>query len=326
MITYLYKDGKKHGSGTGFTYPKTKNGFVWLHVVKPNENEIEKIRKDFNISKKVFEKYLKQRQRSMRHSFSPLSFTIIDYYTENGRINLEEIFFVVGENYLVTMSKKHLPHYTDMFNLAEKKLKELNNNVAYILYEILDYDVEVNFDVLAITDEKVSDIEKKVLSGKAVIDEIVELKRYMLKMQRRFWSTQRILFSIKKGLTPIKMNEKLFELFDDIHDTFAYQTEIASSQRELLTDTLTIYESTLSNRLAKISNRINISLKKLTWIMFVLTGIATVLTVPNTLATIFGIPTLETNWQMIAAILLISLLIPTIWFYIFWKKFKDESK
>ncbi len=229
------------------------------------------------------------------------------------------------------MTKKSLPHYNEAFELTKNKFSTIKN-VGYLLYEILDYDVEETYGVLNILETKASAMEKAVLTPENVkekITNIVNLKRDLLTMWRRFWSSSKILFSLKKGLTPVKIDENLVRLFDDIHDTFVHQMEIVSIQREILTDSLTIYEAVLANRLAIISNKINFSIKRLTWILFVLTGIATVLTVPNTIATFFGIPELPltgSDYQFILNILVVSIIIPSVWFYLYWKKIKKEAE
>ena len=58
MITFLYKTGKnKFGSGKGSKYPIAKAGFIWLHLTNPSNEEINKIRKDFNVADTIFEKF-----------------------------------------------------------------------------------------------------------------------------------------------------------------------------------------------------------------------------------------------------------------------------
>ena len=299
-------------------------------MANPNKQETEKIRKDFHLHDRIFEKYYKER-RSIRYFFKPLSFTIVDYYVKKSKIMVEDVLFIVGENYLITISKEVLPHYNEAFELTKTKFASIKN-IGYLLYEILDYDIEETYNVLNVAEKKVSDMEKAILTPEDVqrkITNIITFKRDLLTMWRRFWSSSKILFSIKKGLTPIQVDDNLIRLFDDLHDTYVHQMEIVSIQREVLTDALTIYESVLANRLATISNKINLSLKRLTWVMFVLTGIATVLTVPNTIATFFGIPELPltgSDYQFIINILVVSMIIPSVLFYWYWKKVKREAE
>ena len=331
MITFLYKTGKnKFGSGKGSKYPIAKAGFIWLHLTNPSSQEITKVRNDFGIANALFEKIYKEKN-SVRYTFKPLAFTLVDYYTEGRNIKVEDVLFIIGEHFLITITKTKLKHYDEIFKLISERLKDFGTDVGYILHEILDYDAEGNFDVLSLTEGKISELEKAVLDADDIhkkVMSVITYKRYLLQMWRRLWSTSKIIFSIKNGATPIKVDVELLRLFDHVHDTFIYQIDIVTTQREVLTDALTIYEATLSNRLATISNKINSGLKKLTFIMFFWTAIATILSVPNTVATIFGIPEWPLTvdaWGFIAFILIVSTLVPLIWFWIYWKKIREEQ-
>jgi len=331
-IKWLYKfSGKIFGTGTGLDWPSQagKIGLFWLHVIKPNREEIDRICSFFKLQRKKFET-LPRIQRSKRYSFKPFSFTLVDYFTFRGKIEIENILFVIGDNYLITVSPKSLPHYEEIFRELVEKLTEFKPVVGYLFYEILDADIEINFDVLQITERKITKLEEDILNTKTAlraISKIIRRKRELLLMWRRFWGSSKIIFSIKKGLTPIKMDESLVRLLDDIHDTYIYQMEIIDAQRSILTDALTIFETTISNRLATISNTINTSIKKLTWIMLLLTGIATVLTIPNTVATIFGIPQLQevVRLNLIFILLLFSTVFPVLWFVWYWRRIKIKE-
>jgi Mg2+ and Co2+ transporter CorA len=331
MMKFLYK--KSNGSvvqGKGFDFPKNGHGFFWIHVTNPTQHEVKRLIEEFKLEGKIFDKFFTEK-RSRRYFYNPLSFVLVDYYSENGKTKLEDILYVIGKDYMITVTKQPLKHYEDAFKIMRMKMHGFKN-VGYLFAELLDYDSEENYDVLQLTEKRVSEVEKGVLDltdVKRKITEIIEFKRELLMMWRRWWSSSKMIFSIKKGLTPIKVDDNLIMMLDNVHSSYIHQMEMVSNQREMLTDALTIYEAVLANRLATVSNNINQSVKRLTWVMYVLTGISTVLTVPNTIATIFGIPEWPltgSSWQYIALLLTASLIIPTIWFYFHWKSFKKEAQ
>ncbi|MFQ6009881.1 MAG: CorA family divalent cation transporter [Candidatus Aenigmatarchaeota archaeon] len=329
MIKFLYRASpKRYGQGSGLKYPRPRKGFVWIHVTSPTKAEIKRLSKDFGMKETLFEKYRKER-RSMKYSWSPLSFVIVDYYPIRGGTGVENVLFFARENVLVTVTEKMLPHYNSIFkkvNLMLPKLKGL----GYLLYEIMDYDMEENFEVLHLNERRIAKLEEQMIGRskqKDIIRDIVSLKRSLLVMWRRFWGTSKIIFSIRKGLTSVKIDPSLARMLDDIHDAYIYQMEMVSAQRETLTDAITINETVISNRLASISNRINLSVRKLTWIMFILTGIGTVIAVPNTLGTFYGIPylPLQEQFNLITWTLAITVIVPVILFLIYWKKVRPEA-
>lgn len=330
MLRWLARTSdRKFASGTGQKYAKHARGFLWIHAVNPTANELNKLKRDFNIHEKIIEKFWAEK-RTIKYLYRPLTFTLVDYYVDKGKIAIENVLFIGGEHFLITITKKSLPHYERMFSHVRERIQDFKS-IGYLLHELLDWDAEENFDVLKITENRISELEKAVLTPEQVrekIDAIVNYKRYLLQIWRRMWSNSKIVFTIKKGMTPIKIDAELMRQFDHIHDMFLYQMDIVTTQREVLTDALTIYETVLANRLASISNRINSSIKKLTFIMFLWTAVAVILSIPNTIATVLGIPEWPLSvdaWGIIATILLLSMIIPTIWFYVYWKKLKTEA-
>ena len=329
MLKYIYNfSEKERGNGQGLDYPKPQKGWIWLHLTKPTADELSKIQSEFSIPQHILTKFFREK-RSIRYSFKPLTFILVDYYLKGGKVGLEKVLFSIGENYIITISDVQLPHYDEVYNMILERDLTIKST-GYLFYEILDRDVEENFDVLNVTENKIIDLEKNILTPSSVkkkVTQIIEFKRYLTQMWRRFWRSSKIIFSIKKGLTPVKVDENLIRLLDDIHDTYIYQMEMVGSQRDVLSDALTIHESVLANRLAMLSNKINSSLKKLTLIVFFWTAIATILSVPNTVATILGIPELPIKgdaWPWIALALVISSIVPIFWFFSYWKKIKEE--
>lgn len=328
MLRWLYKFSEKEfNSGSGLRYRKPREGFMWLHLTEPTEAELARVKADFRLSAKMLKRFPTER-RSIRYSFRPLAFTIVDYHLANGRVEATNILYIVGDHFVITIANKKLSHFDEMFDSISERLNKIMPNTGHMLYEILDSDSEENFDVLAATEKHITELEEGILEPVDVqrkVSEVIQYKRYLLEMWRRFWGSSKILFSIKKGLTPIAVNENLARLFDDVHDTYIYQMEIVTAQREALTDALTIYETILANKLAQLSNHINKGIHYLTVVVLLLTGITLVISIPNTIATIGGIPYLATEKApLIWAALLGGTAITILWFLAYWRKVTDK--
>ncbi len=334
MLKWLYRVSKaKHGNGTGLKYPRPKKGgFVWVYAVNPTKEEIAKLAKDFKLKTKKFEIYVKE-ERSTRYSVRPLSFAIVDYYLDKKEIKKTKVLYIVGRHYIIIVTPSLIEPINTVFERVREELLHLPEfGIPRIVYEIVDEDTEENYDILELIEARTIELEKSVTESrdlKKVMSEVVRLKRKLSNMSKVFWSSAKMLYGMKKSLIPFGFTGDELGLIDDVHDTFIHQIEVASAQKEMLTDTITIYQATLSNRLAELSNKINVSVKRLTWVMLLFTGIATVLTIPNTIATVFGIPEWPISgaqWRFIALTLLIGTAIPLFWFYNYWKKIAKETE
>ncbi len=91
-----------------------------------------------------------------------------------------------------------------------------------IRYQFLHQDAKENYDVLENFDDQIMTLEKETLSTspeKQVIHDIVALKKELIKMSKRLWASSKIIFTIKKELTSIKLTKEENSLLDDIYDT-----------------------------------------------------------------------------------------------------------
>lgn len=309
-----------------------KNTFVWVYASEPTQAELEEIEKQFSVKKEVFQRYSHE-TKSKKYSTNPLAFVMVDYYVEKERIESSRLLFVLKENALITIVPKKSGYYDYLFErvLEALRVRKEKATITWLLYDFLEEDIEDNYEVLQKTEEMISKFEETVIDAniQSSAKDIVRFKRELFKMMRRFWASAKIVFLMRKGLTPVKVDKEAMTLLDDVYDTLIHQLDIMSAQHEMLTDVLTIYST-------KISNEISKRVRKLTYITLVLTGLTAVLSVPNTVATIFGIPYFPRElgvgegvaWELILGLLIISTLASSYLLYRYWQKqgLTEESK
>jgi len=332
MIKWISQEGGKKKSGNTLNYPKPKAGVVWILAIRPDEAEIKKISKDFSLPSNVIRNYSKQ-GRSIRYSFEPFACTFVDYHFEDGKIKRENVLFFVGENFIITILNGNINIYNTVYSEIARSKKTISP--TDILIELLDDDIEENYDLLEMIENQIADIERALAFQKerSHIERVVVLRRTLNKMSRALWGSSRLTYFLRLGISSLEISEPQRRKIDDLHESIIHQLDIISNYKESLTDAITIYQVNISNWLATISNRINSSIRLLTWVMLILTGLTLVITVPNTLATIFGIPYLALSTgdsQAIVTALVLATIIPTLMFFIYWavmaKKVKKTEK
>ncbi len=287
MIKYLFINHrtKKIISGEGVNFPDPKKGCIWLYLSKPSDEEKNKISRVFEIDPAYLKNYTRE-IRSKRYSTRPLVFVMVDYFCENGAgVKKTNILTVLQKDLFITMVPETYDQYNKIFEDILEYLNEQtksNRNIGEILYEFLDRDVQDNYEVLRLTEERIAVIEKKILIREAhELNDILSLKKELFAMSRRFWATSKIVFLIRKGLIGIDIAKKTEALLLDVYDAFQHQIQILETQREMLSDSITLYETSLSNKLALISNDLNIVMKKLT-------SFTVILLIPSLIAGIYG--------------------------------------
>ncbi|MCX6815648.1 MAG: hypothetical protein NT120_02240 [Candidatus Aenigmarchaeota archaeon] len=316
MLKYVYYNSRerscKRGKDADYKVP-SGNDFVWLLMEKPGEKEIAKICKDFKLQKKYFEFY-KNEKRSARYSVDPLVFVFMDYYLENEIIKNSHILFILKENALIIVLPTVTEFHNELFDrLAETIEMGRVKNLGYLMYQFMLDDVNENYDVLDKVDHMITELDKKVIKGNSNTSmlDVVKLKRRIHMMARRFWGSAKIIFVIKKGLGPVKVDTENLHLLDDVYDTYMHQVDILASYKDMLTDILTIHTT-------KASNDLNLIIKRLT-------ALTVILMVPNLIASMYGmnfdeIPLLHNGFGFLMSFLMMMASIVLLYAFFHQKK------
>ncbi|MBI4981217.1 magnesium transporter CorA family protein [Candidatus Woesearchaeota archaeon] len=284
MLKYAYYQQGKPTVGEGLSYVAPANGdFLWLYLSKPSVEELNKIVQDFSLDLKTLQEF-SHASHSKRYSTTPFQFVFVDYFIEKEKIKSTKLLFVLGKNFLIVVVPQPFEYYDALFHrlVHELTLCKGARSIGHLLYHFLEEDTEENYDVLEKTEAQIISLESGVVGTKEVnVREIVALKRELFHMTRRFWASAKIIFAIKKGITPLVLDKQSANLLDDIYHTFQHQLDMATAQKEMLSDVLDVYTASLSNRLANISNGLNHTMK-------FLTALTVILMIPNLLASAFG--------------------------------------
>jgi len=318
MLNYalFQKDKIVTGQGIDYAFPD-KEEFIWLFLHKPTEEELQKIVQDFQLEPQALRNYSRA-NHSKRYSTKPFQFVFVDYFMEREKFKSAKLLFILEKNFLITITPQYFTYYDELFkHIVNHFKRQTKRTLILLLYYFLEEDTEENYDVLSNTEALIVSMERRLmLSGRGMmnVDEIISLKRELFHITRRFWASAKIIFAIKKGLTPLTLDTKSMSLFDDIYHTFQHQIDIATAQKEMLSDAMQIYTASISNQLAISSNNINKTMK-------FLTALTVIIMVPTLVASIFGmnfkiIPLSEwpNGFYWITAGMVISLMFSAIYF------------
>jgi magnesium transporter len=290
MLKYMYYDQSKNKvtKGSGDYSVPSGSDFVCIFTQNPTEELTKKISKDFNIDKKYFKSYSKE-HRSVRYSINPLVFVFMDYFLENNRIKTSRFLFILKENALIiVMQHKNIFHNELFDSLVDSFEHMKKKSLVRLMYQFLMEDVEENYEVLEKVEGIIMDLERDITAGKdgKRVHDIIKFKRAIYRMSRRFWGSAKIVFVIKKGLTPLKVDVESVILLDDVYNTYMHQIDILASGKEMLSDILAIHDS-------RVQNDLNLVIKKLT-------AITVILAVPTLIASVYGMnfrSMPEIEWQ-----------------------------
>ncbi|MFH1182194.1 MAG: CorA family divalent cation transporter [Candidatus Woesearchaeota archaeon] len=268
MIRYFITTNKGLKVGEGKYETPKKGQLAFIFLTGPTREETDQLAKDFSIKKDIFSEYMKI-PYSRRYSSAPFAFVMKDYFVENNETQSGSLLFVITHNYMIVVASKESRYYRKLFDSSVEKLNCIKpKSIGHILYTFLQEDVEDNYEVLEMTEELISDLEKEVNHYETErlmdVDRIITHKRKLFRIGRQFWASTKIISALRSGSAQIQLDKESSLMLADIYETFLHQIDVVNSQKDMLSDVLTIHSTNVNNRLATISNSLNTIMKRLT--------------------------------------------------------------
>jgi len=126
---------------------------------------------------------------------------------------------------------------------------------AFLLHQILDQIVDFYSPVLDDFDERIAKLEDDIFTlsrpNQAILEEIMDLKRGVLRLRRISARQMEVILRTSRGefsLIPTAM----LPFYRDIHDHIIRITDLAESYRDLISGSLDAYMSVVGNRMNEI--------------------------------------------------------------------------
>jgi len=239
--------------------------------------------------------------------------------TGDSRTQTSPVLIFMKKDLIVTIHDDYGGKITKLYNYSNSLMRKLPkepeqwaDRQTILLFRLMDEVSETNFSSLRTIVEQAEQLEID-LAGPRQVErdvgfEISNMKRSLLTFLGAVWATHDTVRNVKFGDPDMLTDDDdILEKFEVILGRLDRQIQMAENVMDIISTGVTIIQTETSNKLTKL----------IVW----LTVVATAVLVPNTVATIFGIPDLEISWSWIAPILIISTLISAIVTYRWTKQF-----
>ena len=281
---------------------------IWLEVVDPTREELQKVSEISEIPLDFLEFPLPSNVVNLRlePEFGVINFVIVKEIFAAREIN--PVVIALSKDFLVTIAKSEDQRF---MNLAKERLHKVKvDPTSVAVFYILDEIVADHFAHLEKIEDLASKLEEEVVekTDGNLVKRILNTKSRLTSFNKILWYERGLVFNLKKSEAKY-LSVKARGLFDTTHEYLTRQIDIVETYREILSDSINAYLST-------VSNKINFSIRALTLVTLYLTIVTTITSFPNTVATFFGIAQFgNTNPLVIFAILILSVLLPSLWLW-----------
>jgi magnesium transporter len=236
-----------------------RDEFFWLDLEHPSAGDIEALAELFGFHPLALEDTQKFGQRPKLDSFEQYAFVVF-YGARHGQrsIALTELHLFLSGSYVISIHREPCGELDELRKILED---DPERGEQFVLYKIFDALTDSFFPVLAAMDEKIDEIEDRIVLQPTdeQLQEIFGLKRDLITL-RRVVTPQRDLFAraidditTLPGLEPSKR-----DYFRDVYDHLIRISDQIDTYRDLLTSAMDVYLSTVSNRLNQVMKQLTI--------------------------------------------------------------------
>jgi magnesium transporter len=276
------------------------DGFVWLGVFEPTEEEFEAVAREFDLHELAVEDAVRAHQRPKVELFGETLLVVVKTVSHpdaEGGVEVGELLLFVNPRFIITVR-----HGDEALNGVRERVERrpdlLAHGTGVVLYAILDHVVDGYGDVGQTIDGEIQVVEREVFSAERTnpAEQLYKIEREALDLYRAVAPLSEAVDEITEGRFEA-VPEELHEYFRDVHDHLQRVAGRIAGFRELLS-------SALQANLTQVSVRQNEDMRKISaWVAIV--------AVPTMVAGIYGMnfdnmPELHWHYGYPAVLLLIA--------------------
>ena len=246
---------------------------LWLDLINPSPTDLERLRAEFDFHPLALEDATRPSQRPKVDSYGAYYFVVfycIDMDAETHALCMTPLYMFIGQNYLVTIHSEPIDQIRETLRRWQAPDSPLHQDVASLVYALLDAIVDDYFPVMDQVAERAEDLEAHIFEefDERALQEIFQLKKDLLQLRRVVAPERDVLnVMLRRDIRVFDANDVIY--LQDVYDHIVRTTDAIDSYRDLLS-------SALDSFLSVQSNRLNVTVKTLTVASIILMSAALV--------------------------------------------------
>lgn len=266
----------------------THNGLSFINLSKPSADQMAFLNKNFGFSMLNLEDYLYKTQIPKIETYKDYTLFVMDvpYIPQAGRarysgtqkpgalpnlisnrmpipsfsktgrkkrINIGEVDFFIGKDYLVVLHDEHTPQIDEIFEMCKITSKHredlLGKGSGYLLYRIADILIDSTFSYVEEINSTIDYIDRQLeeRSGAGLIEDISVTRRNIVVFETMIKPLLPIFADLEKGKIS-QLNGEMKEYWSNLLDHLQKIWERLEDNKELIAGIASSNESILSNR------------------------------------------------------------------------------
>jgi magnesium transporter len=263
--------------------PKGDGALAWLDFADPDAEDLALLRDRLTLHELAVEDLRKRRQRTKIDTYREQQ-VIVAYEVgeRDGQrhpdFSLDELHFIVGPGYLVTVHWGASPSVTAVRDRWREEPDAVARTPAGLLYALLDMLADGYFPLLDRLSERIDRLQDSIVaggteSGPPALRRVLDIKRELLELRRVVAPLRDVANALlRRDVSAVE--EPLVPYFQDLYDHLVRVLDTIDLYREMLA-------AALDANLSVTSNNLNVIVKRLT-------AFTVILMIPTLIAGIYG--------------------------------------
>src|SRR3954470_22354062 len=252
--------------------------FVWLGLYEPTSEELDSVRREFDLHELAAEDALKAHQRPKLEVYEDTLFVVLKparYVDPEEVVQTGEIHLFVSSSFVVAVRHGEASSLRDARKRLEQRPDLLSAGTGGVLYAIVDKVVDDYEPVVEGLANDIQEIEQQVFSETRdnPTQRIYQMEREVIEFSRAVSSLTPAVDRLARGHFEL-IDDDLHDYFRDVHDHLLRVGQRIDGFRDLLS-------GALQANLTQVGVRQNEDMRKITaWVA--------ILAVPTLVAAIYG--------------------------------------
>ncbi|HEU0001886.1 MAG TPA: magnesium/cobalt transporter CorA [Ktedonobacteraceae bacterium] len=237
---------------------KIPDSLLWLDLQSPNEQELTKLGKEFNLHPLAIEDASREHQRPKVDEYESFYFVVFysaNFNTTAQELDICELDMFLGKNYLITVHNEHIHELDEVEQRWTHNAKQLEWGVGVLLYTLLDTIVDRYFPVIDELVNQAEELEDRLFTGvvrqTSFTQELLELRKHFLTLRRIATPERDVLNTLTNRDNPI-FDEHALIYFRDVYDHITRLADTIDLYRDQISTTMDANLSIVSNDLNKV--------------------------------------------------------------------------
>ncbi|MCA1579344.1 MAG: magnesium/cobalt transporter CorA [Acidobacteria bacterium] len=235
-----------------------QSAVIWVDMESPTEADEQVLLDVFNFHPLTVEDCRENRHYPKVEEFPGYIYFIVHGVTSDtspDRFNTIELDGFLGSNYVITYHHASFRSIHNVRQLLRTSPIACQRGPAFLLHQILDQVVDYYSPVLDDFDDRIDQLEHEIFTLKqpnnAILAQIMDLKRSVLRLRRISTKQMDILLRMSRGEFDL-IPDEMRPFYRDVYDHLVRVVDLSESYRDLISGSLEAYLSVVSNRMNEI--------------------------------------------------------------------------